>query len=228
MHPTALNNAKMFFDTYTKNLQQQQIKIIEIGSQDVGNGSLRQVCPVGFEYIGVDFQSGRGVDVIIDDPYCLPFEDASVDIVVSSSCFEHSEMFWLVFLEALRILKPDGIFYLNVPSSGPYHSYPADCWRFYPDSGKALITWATRNNYSSVLLESYIDVGCVWENFVAVFLKDKQYINKFTNRILFTTQNFENGWVYGESKIYNESRISVKEKKLEVIRRISSGEVKVK
>ena len=69
----------------------------------------------------MDFQQARGVDVVLDDPYKLPLDDASVDIVVSSSCFEHSEMFWLVFLEVMRVLKSDGLFYLNAPSAGSFH-----------------------------------------------------------------------------------------------------------
>jgi SAM-dependent methyltransferase len=71
--------------------------------------------------------------------YKLPFADGSVDVVLSSSCFEHSEFFWLLFLEILRVLRPEGLFYLNAPSNGPFHRYPVDCWRFYPDSGNALV-----------------------------------------------------------------------------------------
>jgi len=159
MHPTAMNNAKSFFEVYAKDFSSKDnVKVVEIGSQDV-NGSLRQVCPKDFKYIGVDFQEANGVDIVLDDPYLLPFDSQSIDIVISSSCFEHSEMFWLVFLEVLRILKPKGLFYLNAPSSGSFHRYPVDCWRFYPDSGKALITWANRNGINANLLESFTQTG---------------------------------------------------------------------
>ena len=46
---------------------------------------------------------------MLTDPYHLPFESNSLDVVVSSSCFEHSEMFWLLFLEIMRVLKPEGL-----------------------------------------------------------------------------------------------------------------------
>ncbi len=128
MHKTALLNAKAFFDTYAAN--SQGMIVVDIGAQDV-NGSLRSVAPTQVKYIGVDFVAGKGVDVILDDPYQLPFDDNSVDIVLSSSCFEHSELFWLVYLEMLRILKPSGLLYLNVPSNGDYHRYPVDCWLFH-------------------------------------------------------------------------------------------------
>src|ERR1035437_5767786 len=182
MHPTAMLHGRLFFQTYATKIP--AAVVVDIGAQDV-NGSLRAVCPLTCKYIGVDFVAGKGVDVVLEDPYKLPFEDASVDIVVSSSCLEHSEMFWVVFLEILRVLKPAGLCYLNVPSNGEFHRYPVDCWRFYPDSGNALVTWARRNDYPTVLLESFTgnqantgEPGLQqWSDYIAVFLKDAAQIS---------------------------------------------------
>ena len=173
MHPTAMDNAAKFYQTYLP-VGAGKV-IVEIGSQDV-NGSIRSVAPSDAKYIGVDFAAGKGVDVIIDDPYNLPFENESVDICTSSSVFEHSEMFWLLFLEILRILKPGGLFYLNVPSNGDFHRYPVDCWRFYPDAGKAMISWAKRNQYTPCMLESFVSSqnGDIWNDFVAIYLKNEK------------------------------------------------------
>jgi len=173
MHPTAMLNGKMFFDVYGARMATGTV--VDVGAQDV-NGSLREVCPPHLNYVGVDFVAGTGVDVVLDDPYRLPFADASVDVVVSSSCFEHAEMFWLPFLEIMRVLKSPGLFYLNAPSNGEYHRYPVDCWRFYPDSGKALTTWACRSGYDAVLLESYTckQIGDVWNDFVAAFSQGRR------------------------------------------------------
>ena len=79
--------------------------------------------------------------MVLDDPYHLPLASESVDVVVSSSRFEHVEFFWLMFNEVLRVFKPDGLFYLNAPSNGEFHRYPVDCWRFYPDAAQALVNW---------------------------------------------------------------------------------------
>jgi SAM-dependent methyltransferase len=140
---------------------------------------------------------GNGVDIVIRDPYRMPFPDVSTDVVVSSSCFEHSEFFWLTFLEVMRILKDDGIFYLNAPSNGVFHRYPVDCWRFYPDSGHAMVAWGKYNGYDPILLESFIgqrSTEGIWNDFVAVFLKNARFSGKYPGRIIHSLTDFCNGY----------------------------------
>ena len=213
MHPTAMKNGETFFATYSSFFKGNNKTVVEIGSQDV-NGSLRQVCPDDFSYTGVDFEDAKGVDIVLEDPYKLPFEDESVDIVLSSSCFEHSEMFWLSFIEILRILKPSGLFYLNAPSDGEVHKYPVDCWRFYPDSGQALITWARKNGFNTKLLESYTQIGGNWHDYVAIFLKDSSHEEKFTDRILNHKKDFENGSISYSKTVLNPKALSQNQRKL--------------
>jgi SAM-dependent methyltransferase len=203
MHPSSFKNAEVFFSGYAKNLDNPII--LDIGAQDV-NGSLKSVAPENCKYIGVDFVAGKGVDVILDDPYKLPFESNSVDIVISNSCFEHSEMFWLIFLEIMRVLKPTGLFYLNVPSNGPFHRYPVDCWRFYPDSGNALVKWANMHNNNVVLVESFTSkrYKSVWNDYVAVFLKDRAHLNMYDKRVMHVKKDFYNGVLTDSTKVINE------------------------
>ena len=194
MHDTAMQYGGKFFDTYLKNTK--DLTIVDIGSQDV-NGSLRSVAPPNNKYIGVDFVKGNGVDIVITDPYSLPFENESVDVIVSSSCFEHSEFFWLIFNESLRILKPTGLLYINVPSNGQVHRFPVDCWRFFPDSGLALQNWGKRSGYNCVLLESFIGIKItdIWNDFVGIFAKDENHSSQHTNRIHFNSSNFTDGYL---------------------------------
>lgn len=227
MHPSALQNCQGFFDAYAGAfIASPDIKVVEIGSQDV-NGSLRETCPQAFSYTGVDFQAGKGVDIVLNDPYELPFESESFDVVLSSSCFEHSEMFWLVFLEVLRILKPHGLFYLNVPTTGKFHRHPVDCWRFYPDSGIALIKWARRNGLNPALMESYVQKGGMWQDYVAVFAKDHAKAHLHKTRILHTKTDFENGLVLGEKDYRNLNFPTQNEKKLEVIAQVLSDKISI-
>lgn len=230
MHYTALQNCEQFFNSYGESIKKFAPKalVVEIGSQDV-NGSLRTFCPEHFEYTGVDFVAGKGVDLILDDPYSLPFESESVDVVLSSSCFEHSEMFWLLYLEIMRILKPTGVFYLNAPSNGEFHRWPVDCWRFYPDSGRALVTWAKRNGMTPLLLESYTStqIGDQWNDFVAVFLKDQVHNEKYPNRILHNKTDYSNGLITYETNFSNLSTMPEDKKKMAVINQIINNEIKV-
>ncbi len=202
MHATAMSNGKLFFDTYLPT--GGPAVVADIGAQDV-NGSLKSVCPPSAQYVGLDFVAGKGVDVIMKDPYVLPLESNSVDVIVSSSCFEHSEMFWVLFLEIMRVLKPDGLFYLNVPSNGPFHQYPVDCWRFYPDSGRALVTWAKRNGVPASLLESYTSAqsGDVWNDFVAVFVKDGACADRHPKRIVHGLRRFRNARLLDQEQVLN-------------------------
>ena len=227
MHHTAMVNAERFFKTYMS----QKIpgaKVVEIGSQNV-NGSIREVCPDNVEYIGVDFVEGNGVDIVLDDPYKLPFEDGQIDFCLSSSVFEHSEMFWVLYLEVLRILKPEGLFYLNAPSNGGFHRHPVDCWRFYPDSGRALVNWAIRSGYNTALLESFVSRQDPrsWNDFVAVFLKDASHVTKYPNRITATIDDFYNGLIFGSDEFINLTRIPEDIARLNEIKKIVDGRSKI-
>jgi SAM-dependent methyltransferase len=200
MHPTAMDNGRLFFECYLGDGAARTL--VDIGSKDV-NGSLRSYAPASCRYVGVDFAAGPGVDLVLDDPYRLPFEPDSVDAVVSSSCFEHIEFFWLMFNEVLRVLKADGLFYLNAPSNGEYHRYPVDCWRFYPDAGLALVNWGRRSGYNPALLESFttrqrLDV---WNDCVAVFVKDAAHADRHPSRMLARLDNYMNGRVHGHAGI---------------------------
>jgi SAM-dependent methyltransferase len=169
MHDTAYELGKAFFALYAR---PTATSVIDIGSMDV-NGTLRDWCPAGAKYTGVDIAAGKGVDVVIESTWRLPFENDSFDLAVSSSCFEHDPLFWVTFLETLRVLKPGGYAYLNVPSNGKYHAHPFDCWRFYPDSGLALEQWARHSNVEAHLVESFIAdrARAEWNDCVLIFCK---------------------------------------------------------
>lgn len=167
MHDTAFAIAGKFFEIYWKPGNEL---IVELGAYDV-NGSIRNHQPVGSTYLGVDLEAGPSVDIVMESPSKIPLPDGKADCVVSSSCFEHDKFFWRTFLELCRITKPGGYIYINVPSNGSFHRYPADYWRFYPDAGIALAEWATTAGLKVTLIESFVANRLVhqWNDFVAVF-----------------------------------------------------------
>lgn len=134
MHDLALQEARRFAE------QLPTIdgwKAAEIGSMDI-NGSLRPIF-LGCEYTGYDIAPGPGVDVVLDHPEHLPVPDCSYDLVVSANTLEHTRRPWLVAQEMARVCKPGGWVFLLVPEVHPYHPYPIDCFRFYPDGVRSLM-----------------------------------------------------------------------------------------
>lgn len=205
MHDTAESNSKRFIESYVK----LPGMMLDIGSRLVATARtsfcIRHATPDFVKYVGVDFQDGDNVDVVIDDGCKLPFDSESIDYVVSSSCFEHAEHFWLTYLEAMRILKPSGILYVCAPSNGPWHRFPVDCWRFYPDSASALVSWGRKNGLENVLLEQFTSyvLGDVWEDYVFVILKDAKQIGCHPKRILHNFADFKNGSVHPHENFLN-------------------------
>jgi len=184
MHHSAYVNAEKFYNKYcSDNIENK--KILDVGSYDV-NGTLKPIFQKG-NYIGLDMENGPNVD-IVSNAHEIPFKDNHFDIVLSSSCFEHDDMFWETFLEMSRVLKPGGFMYVQAPSNGPYHGWPGDNWRFYIDSWLALERWGKKKGYDLELVERYIDESTphaehegvrIWNDSVGIFKKKEEKTHEF-------------------------------------------------
>ena len=204
MHLSAIQSFIDFKETYLDEIN-HQIKIVEIGSQSI-NESIKKYLKKNFTYIGADIEKGENVDLVLKDPYKLPFDDNSIDVIISISTFEHTEFFWLTYLEILRVLKPSGLFFLNVPSNSKFHRHSTDNWRFYPDSSLALKKWGLKNGYNPEVLEHYTNFETgrdIWNDYVSITIKDENFKKNFNKRILDTKQNFTNGRKDLSSNIIN-------------------------
>ena len=175
MHYSAYINAEKFKNKYIDKINNK--KILDIGSYDV-NGTMKPIFDEG-NYIGLDMEKGPNVDVV-SDAHNIPFQNEYFDVVLSSSCFEHDDMFWETFLEMCRVVNHGGYLYIQAPSNGPYHGWPGDNWRFYIDSWKALEKWGRKNNYDIELIDHYIDETTppspnegdrIWNDSVAIYRK---------------------------------------------------------
>lgn len=169
MHHSAYEHGRKFFETYWN---QEFHHVVELGSQNV-NGSIRDHCPAGATYLGLDMQEAKGVDLVIDPGKPLPLANNSTDVVITSSALEHDAHFWMTFLDLVRVLKPGGLLYINAPSNGAFHRYPVDCWRFYPDAGPALASWSIRSGQPVELVESFVASPDqdIWADYIAIFRK---------------------------------------------------------
>lgn len=170
MHQSSLDNLRECYRRHiaqTSFEQKSNIKILDIGGANV-NGSFADVFTnENMQYIAADMVAGDGVDVVLDDPYVLPYADGEIDIVLSGQMIEHCAFFWKSFAEMVRVVSKDGFIILIAPSDGPIHDYPVDCYRFYPDSYDALAQWT-----DCTLLDRWLDHRGLWKDLVGVFRRN--------------------------------------------------------
>lgn len=175
MHKSSIDKMLAFRKKYLDSRKNDPLLILDLGSLDV-NGSYREYFDVfPWTYQGIDMATGKNVDIVLRDPYnWREIKSNSADVVISGQAFEHIEFFWLTMLEISRVLKPGGLCCLIAPSSGPEHSYPVDCWRFYPDGFAALARFSSLEVLSSYCQKEptgYPDGSDMWQDTVLVCRK---------------------------------------------------------
>ncbi len=111
-------------------------RVLEVGSKFV-NGSVRPLierfCKPR-EYIGVDIEPGKYVDVVLPAERLVDyFGPESFDVVISTEVVEHVLDWRLVISNIKVVLRRGGFIYLTTRSRGfPYHAHPHDYWRYEP------------------------------------------------------------------------------------------------
>ena len=167
MHASSLENMYLCYERFIAPSPQfnvDKVVVVDVGGANVNGGYKDVFSASRFHFLSVDLNAGDGVDIVLDDPYRLPFDDASVDVVLSGQMLEHCEFFWLSFAEMIRVLKPGGFLFLIAPSAGPIHRYPVDCYRFYPDAYRALAKYT-----NCQLHDVWLDERGPWRDLVGVF-----------------------------------------------------------
>lgn len=166
MHATSFENMRTCYAKHIRGTEMERrdrAVVLDVGGANV-NGGYGGIFPPPFIVLGADIAAGDGVSVVLTDPYKIPLRSGSVDVVISGQMLEHCEFFWLSFCEMMRVLRPDGFLFLIAPSSGPVHSYPVDCYRFYPDAYRALAKYAGCD-----LVDVWRDDRGPWCDLVGVF-----------------------------------------------------------
>lgn len=119
-------------------------RVLEIGSKYV-NGSVRPLvekflCPKN--YVGVDIESGKFVDLVLDvEDLANHFGSNSFDVVITTELLEHIYDWRIAIGNMKEVLKPAGNLYITTRSIGmPFHAYPYDFWRYELDDMKNIFS----------------------------------------------------------------------------------------
>ena len=118
------------------------MNILDVGSLDAaGDYNYSDIFnEKNWKYTGLDVKAGNNVDIVVTDIYnWFEIEDDTYDVIISGQFFEHLEYFWLTMNQIERVLKPEGILCIIVPSAGHKHGGDElNCYRFHEDGLKAL------------------------------------------------------------------------------------------
>ena len=112
-------------------------RVLEVGPEK--NMMLaHEVADPSIRWESVDIEKTPWVTHVGKSEYSFPVPDDSFDVVVSANVMEHVRKIWVWMKEVSRVCKPGGVVITIAPVSWPYHEYPIDCWRAYPEGMKAL------------------------------------------------------------------------------------------
>jgi len=106
-----------FFIENTQKEEFENKRILEVGSRYV-NGSVRPLIEKFFnpkEYIGVDIEKGKFVDVVCDAENLVDyFGRETFDVVISTELLEHVKDWRKVINNMKEVLKPNGYIYISL------------------------------------------------------------------------------------------------------------------
>jgi SAM-dependent methyltransferase len=138
---------KWFRDNFFKeNDNETSIIVLDAGSQCVPGQSATYKIYFNkepFKYIGLDMVEGYNVDITLKNPYQWEeISDNFCDVLISGQVFEHIEFPWFTISEIARVVKPNGLICIIVPSMQGLHRFPVNCQNYFSDGMIALAKYA--------------------------------------------------------------------------------------
>jgi len=114
-------------------------RVLEVGSKDYGNTQNYRDLFQSSEYIGVDLESGKNVDLVHDlSKDTGDLQKDSFDLIIICSVLEHCEKPWKLAENLELLLSETGVIFTSHPWVWRYHKYPEDYFRFSPQGVKSL------------------------------------------------------------------------------------------
>lgn len=152
--------------------------VLEVGSRDEGiTSSFRDFYPG--EYVGVDLQAGKGVDLVMDLSQSIePLREGHFALVICCSVLEHVKDPWAMARNIVKLLRPGGKVYVSVPWAWRFHDYPDDYWRFSWRGIEALFPTLTFGHpeYSTTREGEFLPAVKDADNNLAVVIEGRKFI----------------------------------------------------
>jgi len=105
--------------------------VLEIGAKDYGSTSSFRDFYAGREYVGVDMEAGKNVDLVVDLTQGVGELRADhFALAICCSVLEHVRRPWIFAEHLSAVVRPGGALYMSVPWVWRYHAYPDDYFRF--------------------------------------------------------------------------------------------------
>lgn len=133
----------LFVGSQLKTEEVRGRRVLEVGSLDV-NGSVRPLimnCFHPAEYVGVDMQAGKSVDMVCSAEQLVErFGENQFDVVISMEMLEHAREWRACVSNMKRVCRSGGVLVMSTRSKGfRYHAYPNDFWRFEQEDMKRIL-----------------------------------------------------------------------------------------
>jgi hypothetical protein len=101
------------------------------------------------DVVGIDLESGRGVDRVLNMECEMPADLGTFDHVECMSVLEHSPRPWLIAQNIERVMNEGATLFLTVPFVWDYHPYSSDYFRFTQEGVRSMfsrIEWDAMHN----------------------------------------------------------------------------------
>lgn len=132
-------NSELLFKKHALSSFSDNLKVLEIGPSGIPSQYQKIVNNKTIQWDTLElYETYPGITYVSQKEYEYPIPNNTYDIVISGQVMEHVKMIWVWLKELKRIIKDNGKIILINPISWPYHEFPVDCWRIFPEGMKAL------------------------------------------------------------------------------------------
>jgi SAM-dependent methyltransferase len=165
---------RVYLQRWFRRLEGLRPTAVEIKLADIacGAGRLAEVCPTNWRITGTDWSS-QSIEIarrqhphhtwVVSDAHVLPLETSTFDFVSCFGSLEHFAFPDKALLEMKRILKPDGLVYLEVPNL----FFPGYVLNYYyqrcsPGTDQPLERLAGKDGWEELARQSGFEVFDYW------------------------------------------------------------------